>query len=92
MQAVNGLDKGEGLAGAGFHQHIQPERGQGCGGHLNIARAHMVTLTDCGNVLAQRGGSFSRHHGRVAMHIGRRHKTHVGKHIGNGLHRQCLVG
>ncbi len=92
VQPVNRLDKGEGLAGASLHQHIQRQRGRGRDRHLHLARVDVVARPNRGEVGAQGGRGLGRHQGRVAVHVDGCHKTHVVEHLRKGLHRRGLVG
>ena len=92
VQLMNRFDEGKRLARAGFHQHIQAQRGRGRAGDLHIASVDVVALPNGGNVAAQGRFRFGGHHDRVALRIGGRYKAHIVEHVGNALHRLGLVG
>lgn len=91
MQAVYGFDEGEGFARAGFHQHVQVERGRGGGCHGHRAGVDLVAGADAFNVGLQGFvlGVWQVH--RIGLHVAGGGKVDVGQHIGNALHRLRLV-
>ena len=91
MQPVDGLDKSKGLARAGFHQHVQRQRGRGRAGHRHAARRDAIVCAHVLDIGADLRVSLLRGKGGVGLCAGGLDKTHVVQRLRHALHRLRLV-
>ncbi len=87
-QAVNGFNKSKGFTRAGFHQHIQRQRGRCRAGHQHIACRNLAGRAHGLDIGADLLTGFCGLKERIGVGIFRRNKAHIVQHlfdIANGL-------